>query len=171
MSLSKWPPGSHIGFLGFQTLTLIWLSISTPNFSGTVPMYMGRSLLIFSGTNFKMAAWQPYWISWFPYYLVWLWIWTRNFNGSIIVHISRSLLIFIYLNFLNGCLVAILDFFLDSVALSRCVTRKLITSNKTWRTRNAVTSSNRDCEKTTQHFAMMSTSDLFVGYMRSSMAL
>ena len=41
--------------------------------------------------------------------------------------------------------------------------------NKTWRTRNAVRSSNGDCEKTTQHFAMMSASDLFIGYMRSSM--
>ena len=31
-------------------------------------------------------------------------------------------------------------------------------------------SSNVDGEKTTQHFAMMSASDFFVGYMRSSMA-
>ena len=46
----------------------------------------------------------------------------------------------------------------------------ILTSNKTWRTRNAVRSSNGDCEKTTQHFAMMSASDLFVGYMLSSMA-
>ena len=46
----------------------------------------------------------------------------------------------------------------------------ILTSNKTWRTRNVVRSSNGDCEKTTQHFAMMSASDLFVGYMRSSMA-
>ena len=46
----------------------------------------------------------------------------------------------------------------------------ILTSNKTWRTRNAVRSSNGNCEKTTQHFAMMSVSDLFVGYMRSSMA-
>ena len=66
MSLSKSPPGSHIGFLGFQTLTLISLWISTPNFSGTILMYMGRSLLIFSDVNFKMAAWRPYWIFWFP---------------------------------------------------------------------------------------------------------
>ena len=65
--ISKWQPGGHIGFFGFRTLTLVWLWISTPNFSGTVLiMYMGRSLLIFSGVNFKMAAWQPYWIFWFP---------------------------------------------------------------------------------------------------------
>ena len=46
----------------------------------------------------------------------------------------------------------------------------ILTSNKTWRTLNAVRSSNGDCEKTTQHFTIMSASDLFVGYMRSSMA-
>ena len=66
MSLSKWSPGSHIGFLGFQALTLIWPWISTPNFSGTILMYMDRSLLIFSDVNFKMAAWRPHWIFWFP---------------------------------------------------------------------------------------------------------
>ena len=66
MSLSKWPPGRHIGFLGFQTLTLIWLWISIPNFSGTILMSMGRSLLIFSDVNFKMAPWPPYWIFWSP---------------------------------------------------------------------------------------------------------
>ena len=64
--ISKWPPGRHIGFFGFRTLTLVWLYISTPNFSGAVLMYMGRSLLIYSDVNFKMAAWQPYWIFWFP---------------------------------------------------------------------------------------------------------
>ena len=36
------------------------LWISTPNFSGTIAMYMGRSLLIFSNVIFKMAAWRPY---------------------------------------------------------------------------------------------------------------
>ena len=50
----------------FQTLTLVWLWISTPNLSGTILMYMCRSLLIFSNVNFKMAARQPYWIFWFP---------------------------------------------------------------------------------------------------------
>ena len=65
-SLSKWPPGGHIGFFGFQTLTLVWLWISTPNLSGTIHMYMCRSLLIFSNVNFKMAARQPYWYFWFP---------------------------------------------------------------------------------------------------------
>ena len=127
MSLSKWPPGGHIGFFGFWTLILLWLWISTSNFSGTIVMFMGRSLLnnsidfqqrhfqngrlaailnfsvsglcrwqgfrdvsqvcfeisisnficmlmvvigksllIFSDVTFKMAAWWPYWIFWFP---------------------------------------------------------------------------------------------------------
>ena len=65
-SLSKWPPGGHIGFFGFQTLTLVWLWLSTPNLSCTILMYMYRSLLIFSNANFKMATRQPYWIFWFP---------------------------------------------------------------------------------------------------------
>ena len=60
LSLSKWPPGGHIGFFGFRTLTLLWLWISTSNFSGTILMYMGRSLVIFSNVIFKMAAWRPY---------------------------------------------------------------------------------------------------------------
>ena len=60
MSLSKWPPGGHIGFLGFRTLTLVWLWISSPNFTGTSPVCLGRSLLIFNNVTFKMAVWQPY---------------------------------------------------------------------------------------------------------------
>ena len=55
-----------MAFYGFLTLTLGWLWIWTINFSGTVLMYMCKSLLIFSDVNFKMAAWQPYWIFWFP---------------------------------------------------------------------------------------------------------
>ena len=56
MSLSKWPPGGHIGFFGFRTLTLLWLWISTSNFSGTTLMYMGRSLLIFRKS---FSKWPP----------------------------------------------------------------------------------------------------------------
>ena len=42
MSLSKWLPGGHIGVFSFQTLTLVWLWISSPNFSSTLPACMGR---------------------------------------------------------------------------------------------------------------------------------
>ena len=69
MLISKWPPGSHIGIFGFWTLTLVWLWKSTAILSGTVLIYMGRSLLIFSYVAFKMAA---------------LWFWTMfNCNPPI----------------------------------------------------------------------------------------
>ena len=143
-SLSKWSPGGHIGFFGFQTLTLVWFWISTPNKSGTIlMMYMGRSLLIFSIVNIKMATrWNFFGFRTLT--LVWLWISTPNLSVTILIYMGRSLLIFsdvtfkmavwrpywIFLvsgltlvwlwistpkdfqwpHFLNGCLVAILDF-------------------------------------------------------------
>ena len=94
-SFSKWPPGSHIGFFGFLTLTLVWLWISTPNLNGTILIYMGRSLLIFSDITFKMAAWRPYWnplVSWLT--LVWLWKSTPKLSGKILIYTGKSLLIF-----------------------------------------------------------------------------
>ena len=51
-----------LDFLVSRLLTLLWLWILTPNFSGTILMYMGRSLMIFSSVIFKMATWRPYWI-------------------------------------------------------------------------------------------------------------
>ena len=45
----------------------------------------------------------------------------------------------------------------------------ILASNKTWRTRNAARSANGDCGKITQYFAMISASHFFVCYMRSSM--
>ena len=56
----------RFALFGFQPLTLIWFWIPTRNLSGTILMYMCRSLLIFSNVNFKMAARQPYWNFWFP---------------------------------------------------------------------------------------------------------
>ena len=52
-SVSKWPPGGHIGFFGFRTLTSVWLWISTPSFSNKILVYMGKSLLIFSDSHFQ----------------------------------------------------------------------------------------------------------------------
>ena len=66
MLISKWTPGGHIGFFCFRTLTLVWPWISTPNLSGTIPMYKCRSLFIFINVNFKMDARRPYWIFLFP---------------------------------------------------------------------------------------------------------
>ena len=82
-------------FFGFQTLTLVWLWISTPNLRGTILMYMCRSLLIFSNVNFKMAARQPYWnLGFRTLTLVWIWISTANLSGTILIYMGRSLLIF-----------------------------------------------------------------------------
>ena len=122
MSLSKWPPGGHIGFFGFRTLTLLWLWISTSNFRGTILMYMGRSLLIFSKVIFK---WSPgghirffgFWtlkVTRFPGYkssLLW------NFNFKLHVHVNgghrQKPIDFQRGLFQNVRLVAILDFFVS----------------------------------------------------------
>ena len=118
-SLPKWPPGGHIGFFfGFQTLTLVWLWISTPNLSGTILMYMCRSLLIFSNVNFKMAARQPYWNFWFP-----------DSNFSLAMNINCKLkwhntyiygqepIDFQWRHFQNGRLASILDFLVSRLTL------------------------------------------------------
>ena len=54
--------GRLVAMLDFLVsgLTLVWLWISTPNFSGKILMYIGKSLLIFSDLIFLMAAWWPY---------------------------------------------------------------------------------------------------------------
>ena len=117
-SLSKWPPGGHIGFFGFQTLTLVWLWISTPNLSDTILMYMCRRLLIFSNVNFKMAARQPYWNFWFP-----------DSNFSLALNINCKLkwhntyiygqepIDFQWRHFQNGRLASILDFLVSRLTL------------------------------------------------------
>ena len=63
---SKWPPGGHLWFSGFRTITLIWLWISSPNFSDTSLVCMERSPSIFSNVTSKMASWGPSWFFWFP---------------------------------------------------------------------------------------------------------
>ena len=118
MLISKWPPGSHIGIFGFWTLTLVWLWISTANLSGTILMYMCRSLLMFSNVNFKMAARQPDWNFWF-----------LDFNFSLALNINCKLKwhnTYIYgqepidfqrHHFQNGRLAAILDFLVSGLTL------------------------------------------------------
>ena len=71
---SKWPPGGHIRFSvsglcrwhGFQSVSQVCFGISISNFIYMLMVVIGRSLLIFSDVAFKMAAWWPYWIFWFP---------------------------------------------------------------------------------------------------------
>ena len=72
MSLSKWPPGGYIGFLGicrwhgFRSKIRVCFGISISNFIRILLVAMDKSLLIFSNVIFKMAAWRPYWIFRFP---------------------------------------------------------------------------------------------------------
>ena len=58
--LSKWPPHGYIEYFSFQTLTIVWLRQSTPNFSSTFLVCIDRSLLVFSDVIFKVAIWRPY---------------------------------------------------------------------------------------------------------------
>ena len=104
MSLSKWPPSGHIGFFGFRTLTLLWLWMSTSNLSGTILMYMCRSLLIFSNVIFKngrlaaildfsvsgLCSWQGF----RDVSQVCFGISISNFICTLMVVIGKSLLIF-----------------------------------------------------------------------------
>ena len=51
---------------GFQSISQVCFRISISNFICMLMVVIGRRLLIFSDVTFKMAAWQPYWIFWFP---------------------------------------------------------------------------------------------------------
>ena len=51
---------------GFQSVSQVCFGISISNVKCILMVVIGRSLLIFSDVTFKMAAWWPYWIFWFP---------------------------------------------------------------------------------------------------------
>ena len=51
---------------GFRSISQVCFGISISNFICMLMVAVGRSLLIFSDVSFKMAAWWPYWIFWFP---------------------------------------------------------------------------------------------------------
>ena len=51
---------------GFRSISQVCFRISISNFICMLMVAIGRSLLIFSDFTFKMAAWRPYWIFWFP---------------------------------------------------------------------------------------------------------
>ena len=51
---------------GFRSISQDCCGISISNFICLLMVAIGRSLLIFSDVTFKMAAWRPYWIFWFP---------------------------------------------------------------------------------------------------------
>ena len=50
----------------FRSISQVSFGISISNFICMLMVAIGRSLLIFSDVTFKMAAWRPYWIFWFP---------------------------------------------------------------------------------------------------------
>ena len=51
---------------GFRSISQVCFGISISNFICILMVAIGRSLLIFSDDTYKMAAWRPYWIFWFP---------------------------------------------------------------------------------------------------------
>ena len=51
---------------GFRSISQVCFGISISNFICMLMVAIGRRLLIFSDVTFKMAAWRPYWIFWFP---------------------------------------------------------------------------------------------------------
>ena len=51
---------------GFRSISQVCFGISISNFICMLMVAIGRSLLIFNDVTFKMAAWRPYWIFWFP---------------------------------------------------------------------------------------------------------
>ena len=117
-SLSKWPLGGHIRFLGFRTNfslalninsklgSIVWLYISTPNFIGSILIYW------FSVTSF--SKWLPgghirffgFWAAWF-----------RQRNSSLLWNFSSKFQVHVLCGcrqkpsdcqlccFQNGCLV------------------------------------------------------------------
>ena len=98
MLISKWPPGSHIGIFGFWTLALVWLWISTANLSGTILIYIWVGAYWFSATS--LSKWPPGGhIGFFGF--------RTNFTLALNIN---SKLQWQSTHFLNGCLVAILDF-------------------------------------------------------------
>ena len=51
---------------GFRSISQVSFGISISNFICMLMVAIGRSLLIFSDVTFKMAAFRPFWIFWFP---------------------------------------------------------------------------------------------------------
>ena len=78
----------------FRSVTKVFFGISISNFICMLFVAIGRSLLIFSDVNIKMAAWWPYWIFRFPDSNFSLALKSSpNFTGTSLVCMERSLLI------------------------------------------------------------------------------
>ena len=94
---------------GFRSISQVCFGIS--NFICKLMVAIGRSLLIFSDVTFKMAAWWPYWIFWFPDSIFSL---ALNINFKLQRHntyvFGLEPIDFQQRHFQNGRLAAILDF-------------------------------------------------------------
>ena len=96
---------------GFRSISQVCFGISIWNFICMLMVAIGRSLLIFSDVTFKMAAWRPYWIFWFP---------DSNFTLALIINFKRQQhntyvygqepIDFQQRHFQNGRLAVIFDF-------------------------------------------------------------
>ena len=51
---------------GFRSISQLCFGVSISYFLCMLMVATGRSILIFSDVSFKMAAWRPCWIFWFP---------------------------------------------------------------------------------------------------------
>ena len=105
--------GRLVAILDFlvSELTLVWLWISNPNFSGTILMYMGKSLLI-SVTSF--TKWLPggrirffgFWTAWFRQrYSSLLWNFSFKFHVHVLCGCRQKSNDCHLCRFQNGCLV------------------------------------------------------------------
>ena len=88
------------GWHGFRSVSQVCFKISILNFIYILIVVIDRNPLIFSDVSFKMAAWWPYSIFWFPDSNFSL---ALNINSKLKCHntyvVCRSLLIFSNANF------------------------------------------------------------------------
>ena len=101
---------------GFRSISQVSFGISVSNFICMLMVAIGRSLLIFSDVTFKMAAWRPYWIFWFPDSNF---IFALNISCKLQRHntyvYGQKPIDFQQLYFQNGGLAAILDFLVSGL--------------------------------------------------------
>ena len=62
MSLSKWPPGSHLRFFAVWTLNLVLALNIKSKLQYHITCVYGKEHIYFQQCHLKMAAWWPYWI-------------------------------------------------------------------------------------------------------------
>ena len=110
-SLSKWPPGGHIGFFGFQTNFSLALNINS-KFQWHNTYVYGYEPIDFQWPHF--SKWLPGGhIRFFGFWMAWFWQWNSsllwNFSFKFHVHVRcgcRQKLNDCQLcRFQNGCLV------------------------------------------------------------------